>query len=104
MGSNKNKKRIGLVLFFCLFLGCGSYPEVTSRESLELIKQVYTACNTRDVKRLEECEKQLEKLRLSGKMGAKEVNAFRKSLDLAKNGNWEEAQNQALKFAQDQIR
>lgn len=104
MWSNKNKKQIGLALLFCLFLGCGSYPEVTSRESLELIKQVYTACNTRDVKRLAECEKQLEKLRLSGKMGTKEVDAFRKSLDLAKNGNWEEAQNQALKFAQDQIR
>ena len=104
MENNQNKKRTGLVLFFCLFLGCGSYPEVSSRESLDLIKQVYTACNTRDVKRLAECEKQLEKLRLSGKIGTSEIDAFRKSLDLAKNGNWEEAQNQALKFAQDQIR
>ena len=104
MKSNKVKKWVGLALFLCLFLGCGSYPEVTSRESLDLIKQVYTACNTQDAKRLEECEKQLEKLRLSGKIGTSELDAFRKSLDLAKNGNWEEAQNQALKFAQDQIR
>lgn len=104
MWSNKVKKRIALALFFCLFLGCGSYPEVTSRESLELIKQVYTACNTRDATRLAECEKQLEKLRVSGKIGTCEWDAFRKSLDLAKNGNWEEAQNQALKFARDQIR
>ena len=72
--------------------------------SQELIKQVYTACNTRDAKRLAECEKQLKKLRVSGKIGTSQWDAFRKSLDLAKNGTWEEAQNQALKFARDQIR
>lgn len=104
MESSKGKKGLVLALLFCFLSGCRSYPEVSSRESLELIKLVYTACNTRDRERLEECEKQLEELSLAGKIGTREMDAFRKTIDLAKNDDWEMAQNQALKFAQDQIR
>jgi hypothetical protein len=68
------------------------------------IKQVYTACNTRNSARLSECEKQLELLQNDGKIGTEEADAFRRLIDLAKTDRWEEAQNQALKFAQDQVR
>lgn len=104
MWSKNVMKWVWLLAFSCLLFGCGSYPKVTSRESLDFIKQVYTACNTRNSTRLAECEKQLVTMTNDGKIGTVEADAFRKLIDLAKNDRWEEAQNVALKFAQDQIR
>jgi serine protease inhibitor len=102
-----NRFTIATVVLLALMtngVGCGRYPKVTSRESLDFIKQVYTACNTQNKTRLSECEIQLEKLVESGKIGADESTAFRNVIQLAKDGRWEESQNRALKFARDQVR
>jgi hypothetical protein len=84
--------------------GCRQYPEVTSKESLKLIKQLYTACNTRDSDRLAKVEERLAKIEADGKMSEREVDAFRAIIDLAREGEWERAERASFKFAQDQVR
>jgi hypothetical protein len=84
--------------------GCQQYPEVTSRASLDFIKQVYTACNTRSLPRLADCEAELETLRAAGAIGAEEHTAFVDILALAREGQWQAAQGASLQFAEDQVR
>ena len=93
-----------LLIGASLFVGCSQHPKATSRDSLDLIKQVYTACNTKNAKRLAACEEQLAALESEGKISKQEVKSFRKVLDLAGKGDWDSAQTMALKYAKDQIR
>lgn len=84
--------------------GCRQHPKVTSRESLDFIKQVYTACNTKNPERLAECVERLAELVALGKVSNKEIKSFKKVLELAGKGEWESAQTTALKYAKDQVR
>lgn len=93
------------ILVVCLTLsGCGRHPKATTRESLDLIKQVYTACNTKNIDRLTACEKRFAELRESGKLSDNEAASFQKAIGLAKDSKWQQAQDLALRFAQDQVR
>jgi hypothetical protein len=83
--------------------GCRQYPAVSSRESLELMKLLNTACNTRDPKRLAGVEKGVEKLTREGKMPPEERAGFDRIIGMAKAGKWEEAEQAAFRFAQDQV-
>jgi hypothetical protein len=83
--------------------GCRSYPVVTSAESLNELKRLYGACNTRDVRRLQQCEDTITRLDGAGKLSADEVTAFRKIIGMARANQWDDAQAAALKFAEDQI-
>jgi len=93
-----------LLIVFSLLAGCSQHPKATSRESLEFIKQVYTACNTKDSKRLALCEKRLAELQSEDKISKEEVKSFRRVLEIASKGDWESAQDIAFQFAKDQIR
>ena len=84
--------------------GCREHPRVTSRESLDLIKQVYTACNTRNPERLDKCKVALEELISSGELSEAEQASFEKILELADAGEWQAAQSESLQFARDQVR
>jgi len=83
--------------------GCRQYPPVSSKESLVLMKLLYSACNTKDEKRLAEVEKGVEKLTGEGKMPPAEREGFDKIVAMAKAGKWEKAEDAAYKFAQDQV-
>ena len=87
-----------------LLTGCSQHPKATSRESLEFIKQVYTACNTKDSKRLALCVERLAELQSEEKISKEEVKSFKRVLEIAAKGEWESAQDLAFQFAQDQIR
>ena len=94
-----------LLLIACsLLTGCSQHPKATSRESLEFIKQVYTACNTQDSKRLASCEERLAELQSEEKISKEEVKSFKRVLEIASKGDWESAQDIAFQFAKDQIR
>lgn len=92
----------------CLILlitgGCRSYPEVTSAESQEFIKQVYTACNTQNSERLTRCSERLRELTTEKKVSPSEAAAFERIIKLAEAGDWPAAQQHALEFAQRQVR
>lgn len=100
-------KWLTIVLLFVTLLttsGCGSHPEVSSPESLMLIKLVYTAANTRSPQRLEKCRERLTELIQDKKLSPREQTAFERIVAAAEAGRWEDAQNDSLAFAQAQIR
>lgn len=105
---NNAMVRLSLLGFMVAILslsgGCRQYPPVTSRESLDTIKEVYTACNTKNLSRVSRCEEKISTLVQEGKMDSAEAGHFRDILDLAKQSRWEEAQTQALRYAKDQVR
>ncbi len=41
-----------LILAAAAISGCSRHPKATTRDSMDFIKQVYTACNTKNSKRL----------------------------------------------------
>ncbi|MBM4073549.1 MAG: hypothetical protein FJ271_32200 [Planctomycetes bacterium] len=84
--------------------GCKQYPEVTSAESLSLMKLLYNACNTRDLDKLSRVEQGIDRLASEGKMSAGEQDAFRAIIAIAKQGDWQRAQERSLRFARDQVR
>lgn len=84
--------------------GCRTYPELTSREGMGLMKLLYTACNTRDPVRLGKVEQGVEKAAGEGKLTDREREAFREIIGMARAGDWERAEKASFKFAQDQVR
>ena len=92
------------VVASAILIGCGKHPKATSRESLEFIKQVYTACNTKNASRLAECDRRLKELQEAGLISEKEIKSFEKILALGRDSEWQKAQDTALRFAQDQVR
>ncbi len=100
------RRRVFLLAVCGAFLlaGCHSYPEVTSPEALAFLKQLYTACNTRSLERLEACEQELAELVAQQQVSAEEEAAFAGIIEQARAGDWQRAQDAALRFADDQIR
>lgn len=94
---------LGLCMSLML-AGCNRQPEVSSREAMDLIKQVYTACNTKNAQRLSDSQKQFDELIESKLLSPAEESAFREIFQLAQNDQWETAQDLALSFAQAQVR
>ncbi|MFO0941927.1 MAG: hypothetical protein U0930_14345 [Pirellulales bacterium] len=85
-------------------LGCNKQPEVTSPEAMNLIKQFYTAVNSKNEKRLSNSEAELQSLIDSKKISEAEIAAFEEIRKLARSGDWETAQKRALSFAEAQVR
>ncbi len=85
-------------------VGCRQHPQVSSRESLEFIKQVYTACNTRSPERLAACRSKYEQLVSLSQLSDREQKSFRAIIASAEAGDWEAAQKSSLQFARDQVR
>ncbi len=100
------KPGLNLLCLIALVLigGCRSYPEVTTAESQEFIKQVYTACNTRSIERIDKCSERLRELTSDQKVSEVEAAAFERIISLARTNDWAAAQEQALTFAQRQVR
>jgi hypothetical protein len=92
-----------VVLLVIWWPGCRQYPAVTSRESLGLMKLLYSACNTKDTERLAKVEQGVEKAINQGKMSPQEQQAFARIIGMARTGDWPSAERAAFKFAQDQV-
>jgi len=109
--SPKSRLRILVVAMLVLTIplaiiwwpGCRRYPPVSSPESLSLMKLLYAACNTKDPARLSRVEEGVETLSREGKMLPRERESFERIIALAKEGQWGEAEQQAFRFAEDQI-
>lgn len=84
--------------------GCREHPQVTSAESLEFIKQVYTACSTKNSTRLAACRSKLNSLVAAGELSEAEAQSFSSIISTAEAGDWESAQRSSLQFARDQVR
>jgi hypothetical protein len=83
--------------------GCRHYPQITSPQGMQLVKLLYTACNTRDLNRLESAEKQLAAIKLEGKISASEIVSFEAIIAQAKRGEWAQAEKASFRFIEDQV-
>lgn len=83
--------------------GCRQYPAVTSRQSLQQMKLLYAACNTRDAERLARVERGVEQLARQGKLSPAEREAFAEIVALARSGDWPAAERASFRFAEDQV-
>jgi hypothetical protein len=92
-----------LILAWVWWPGFREYPAVTSKESLYLMKLLYTATNTRDQVQLGKVEQGVQQASREGKLTPKEQEAFAKIIGTAKKGDWQAATKAAFKFAQDQV-
>jgi hypothetical protein len=108
--SMSSKPRLSLnggalgVLVILLLVGCNTQPRATTAESMELIKKVYTACNTKNTERLEKAEAELKTLVDQQLISEDERVEFESIITQAREGQWEKAQNRALSFAEAQVR
>ena len=84
--------------------GCKEYPEATSRESLDLMKALYSACNAKNAEWLARVEKEVSEASESGEMSEKEAAAFGRIISVARSGDWQSAQEASFRFNQDQLR
>ena len=80
------------------------YPEVTSPESLTLVRALYTACSSQNPVRLDKVEQLLDECCRTSRVTAAEERSFRAIITDAKANRWEEAQAASYRFAQDQVR
>lgn len=92
-----------LLLAVFAFVGCNSYPAVTSREGRQLIKRLYVACNSKSEAKLSGVAEDLSKFSEAGTISAGEKQAFDSIITLAKQGNWEAAEKSALQLAEGQV-
>lgn len=91
---------LGIVIVW--WPGCRQYPRVTSKESQNLIRKMYSATNKRDQALLTSVEQDIVKLKSEGKLSPSEEQGFLKIIEMAKQGNWQEAQEASFRYAQDQ--
>ncbi len=80
--------------------GCRKYPVAKSPESMRLIKLLYSACSAQDDARLTQVEQEVEKAEINDA----EKKAFGSITATARRGEWEKARQEAMKFAEDQVK
>lgn len=88
-----------------LLCGCGpSYPRVHSQESLQLLLALRTACSTQNAERLHKVETALEMARREGKVTEAEAEALSRIIEMARQGNWHQAERACRSFQKAQLR
>lgn len=93
-------------LLACL-LACGcapSYPRIHSRESLEILLALRTACSTQNPERLQKVEKALDQARKAGNLSQEEADALYRIIELAREGHWQQADRACRAFQKAQVR
>ena len=91
-------KRLG-VLLVCLGLtagGCG-HPQA-SPENLHLIASLRTALSAENPEWLEQNAAIIQQRRGAGEVGEREYEAFQAIIQMAGQGKWDEAEQQAIAF------
>jgi hypothetical protein len=91
-------------MVFVTISGCNQYPEVTSPEALHLLGAIRTACSSESPVRLERVSRALEELQESEKLSPREYEAFRKIVEMAERGEWEEAEQACFQYQKSQLR
>ncbi|HMO13248.1 MAG TPA: hypothetical protein PKD64_01460 [Pirellulaceae bacterium] len=79
------------------------YPKVTHLEADKLMRQLYTACSSKDEQRLAAAHERFQKLIEADTISLAERKVFEKIFKTAQTGSWEKAATECLRFAQDQV-
>jgi hypothetical protein len=81
-----------------------SYPEVSSSQSLMLMRALYTACSSQNLERLERVDRAVTEASESGEMTPPERDSFVVIITQARDGRWDEAARESYQFAESQVR
>ncbi len=82
-------------------VGCGRTQQI-SRPNQPLIDALRTATSARMLPWIDECAKSLEERKQQGDITADESKALQAVIDLARDGNWKEAEAQAKRLGKAQ--
>jgi hypothetical protein len=96
---SRRPKRFALTaiaLGFLLLPGCG-YP-AAAEDNMELISALRTALSARNPKWLDENDAVIEKRHAAGQMGDDEYAAFKKIIERARSGEWQDAERSCMAF------
>jgi len=85
-----------IALGFLLLPGCG-YP-AAAEDNMELITSLRTALSARNPKWLDENDAVIEKRHNEGQMGDDEYAAFKKIVERARAGEWQESERSCMAF------
>jgi hypothetical protein len=80
------------------------HPEVSSAESLTLLRALYTACSSKNPERLEKVEQEVNRTQSAGKLTDEELESFQAIIAQAREGAWDEAARESYRFAEAQVR
>jgi hypothetical protein len=99
--NNVCTKGVGVVVAWAmlgfLLVGCGR-PQASSFENQQLIGSLRTAVSARNSQWLEDNVKVLEERRAAGKVADAEYEVFQGIIASAKQGRWEAAEREVIKF------
>lgn len=101
---SKTSRFLGIAVALLLMVGCNRYPTITSRDTSDLLKKCYTACNTENKNRLAEVKAEIEKCEKENSLTAAELRAFKSIIDKGEAGEWKTAATESLQFAKAQLR
>ena len=82
-------------------MGCGR-PQASSLDNQQLIGSLRTAISARNAQWLEENAKVLEERRTAGNVADAEYEEFQAIIAMAKEGRWEAAEREVIKFLESQ--
>ena len=103
-----SSRRARLILTFAACAawtaGCSGYPAVSSGETVTLIAALRTACSSRSPQRLARALEVIEQRRSKGELADAEYAAFQKIVTMAKEGRWQDAEQETYRFQQAQVR
>ncbi len=80
-----------------------SFPVITHPEADRLLRQLYTACSSRDMEKLSAARERFEILKNNNIVTVTEQSAFEKIFKWAERQFWNIAARDCLRFAEDQI-
>jgi hypothetical protein len=94
---------LGLIAVYLWMPRWPQYPVITHPEADLLVRQLYTACSSRDDQRLAAAGQRFQALVEGAAISPAERQAFERIFDMAKAGNWDIAAKASLRFAEDQV-
>lgn len=95
---------LAAVVLLVTLSGCRRYPEVSSPEALKYIAALRTACSTQSQARLDRVAQVIDRAASGGKVTPREAEAFRRIMDRARQGQWQDAEWECLAFQKAQLR
>jgi len=79
-------------------LGCERYPTIQSKDTVRIVKQLYTACNTQNSERLAKVRAEFDRVTAAGTWSGAERDKVESILKQAEAGDWANAAQRALEF------
>lgn len=93
-----------LVVLAAGAIGCGGSPDVTSETGLKSLDALYTAVTSRKPELVDQCAKQVSRLKESGDLSGSAADTLEGVIQRAKAGEWQQSAENLDKYIRLQTR